>query len=145
MDFCVEFACSPCTCVGSFRVLLPSRNIHVIFIGDSKLILGVSVSVCGCLCRLSLCWPCDSSWDRLQLSLPSHNPELDYAGIENGWIIKWASLVHQYWHKEHQRLLKMPFVLKIFVTFKKLFFSFQLNIMVFCLPLSVRINKANVI
>ena len=34
--------------------LPPSKNMHIRLIGDSKLSLGVSVSVCGCLSRLSL-------------------------------------------------------------------------------------------
>jgi len=56
------------------------KNMHVRLIGDSKLSLGVSVSVCGCLSRLSLCGPMmdwrpvqgvpslspDDRWDRLQ-------------------------------------------------------------------------------
>jgi len=61
--------------------LPPSKNMHVRLIGDSKkLSLGVSVSVCGCLIRLSLCGPVmdwrpvqdvpsfspDDCWDRLQ-------------------------------------------------------------------------------
>ena len=63
--FCVEFVCSPRVCVGSLRVLsgysgfLPpsKKNMHVRLIDDSKLSLGVSVSVNGCLSRLSLCGP----------------------------------------------------------------------------------------
>ena len=60
--------------------LPPSRNMHVRLIGVSKLSLGVSVSVCGCLSRLSLCGPVmdwrpvqvaprlspDDRWDALQ-------------------------------------------------------------------------------
>ena len=56
-SFCVESACSPCVCVGSLRYsgfLPPSKNMHVRLTGDSKLSLGVSVSVCGCV---SLCGP----------------------------------------------------------------------------------------
>jgi len=66
----------------------PPKNMHVRSIVDSKLSLGVSVSVCGCLSRLSLCgpvmdWrpvqgvPClspNDSWDRLQ---PLRDPKLD--------------------------------------------------------------------
>ena len=77
--------------VGSLHVLLvyawvlsgysgflpPSKNMHARLIGYSKLSLGVSVSVCGCLSRLSLCGPVmdwrpvprlspDDRWDRLQ-------------------------------------------------------------------------------
>ena len=81
--FCVEFACSPCVCVGSlsgFSGFLPqSKNMHVRSIGDSKLSLGVNVSVNGCV---SLCGPAmnwrliqgvtlpspQDSWDRLQLT-----------------------------------------------------------------------------
>ena len=54
---------------------------HVMLIGDTKLTLGVSVSMHGCVSRLSLCGPVmdwrpvqgaprlspDDSWDRLQL------------------------------------------------------------------------------
>ena len=70
---------------------------HVRLIGDSKLSLGVSVSVCGCLCRLSLCGPVmdwrpvqgvprlspDDRWDRLQ---PPRDPTDGLDGIENGWM-----------------------------------------------------------
>ena len=91
-DWCwgMESACSPRVCAGFLWLLwfLPlPKNMHVSFICDSKLILGVSVTVIG---RLSLCgpgmdWqpvqsvPCISpneSWDRLQP--PLHNPELDW-------------------------------------------------------------------
>ena len=34
-----------------------SKNMHFRLIGDSKLSLGVSVSMCGCFSRLSLCGP----------------------------------------------------------------------------------------
>jgi len=60
--------------------LPPSKNMHVRLTGDSKLSFGVSVSVCGCLSRLSLCCPVmdwrpvqgvphlspNDLWDRLQ-------------------------------------------------------------------------------
>ena len=60
--------------------LPPSKNMHVRLIDDSKLSLGVSVSVHGCLSHLSLCGPVmdwrpglgvprlspDDCWDRLQ-------------------------------------------------------------------------------
>jgi len=63
--------------------LPPPKSMHVRLIGDFKLSLGVSVSVCGCLSRLSrlsLCGPVmdwrpvqgvprlspDDRWDRLQ-------------------------------------------------------------------------------
>ena len=66
-------------------------------ISVSKLSLGVSVSVCGCLSRLSLCGPVmdwrpvqgtprlspDDCWDRLQ---PPRDPTDGLDGIENGWI-----------------------------------------------------------
>jgi len=42
---------------GYSSFLPPSKNMHVRLTGDSKLSLGVSVSVCGCLSRLSLCGP----------------------------------------------------------------------------------------
>ncbi|XP_075308222.1 serine/threonine-protein kinase OSR1b isoform X2 [Odontesthes bonariensis] len=79
--FCVEFACSPRVCVGSLRVLrLPptvQKIMHVRLIGISKLSVGVSVSVHGCLslCGPAMDWrpvqgvprlsPIDC-WDRLQ-------------------------------------------------------------------------------
>ena len=74
--------------------LPPSKNMHVRLIGDSKLTLGVSVCMCGCL---SLCVPVmdwrpvqgvprlspDDRWDRLQ---PPLDPTDGLDGIENGWI-----------------------------------------------------------
>ena len=77
--------------------LPPSKNMHVRLIGDSKLSLEVSVSVCGCLFRLSLCGPVmdwrpvqgvprlspDDRWDRLQLP---RDPTDGLDGIENGWM-----------------------------------------------------------
>ena len=70
---------------------------HVGLIGASKLSLGVIVSVCGCLSRLSLCGPVmdwrpvqgvprlspDYRWDRLQ---PPRDSTDGLDGIENGWI-----------------------------------------------------------
>ena len=64
---------------------------HVKLIGDSKLSLGESVSVCGCLslCGPVMDWrpvqgvPClspDDRWDRLQ------PPDRRIDGIENGWM-----------------------------------------------------------
>ena len=49
--FYVAFACSPCACVGSLWVLWlpPPKNMHFRLIGVSKLSLGASVSVHGCL------------------------------------------------------------------------------------------------
>ena len=75
--------------------LPPSKNMHVRLIDDSKLSLGVSVRVCGCLSRLSLCGPVmdwrpvqgvprlspNDRWNRLQP--PAIRPT-DYADIENG-------------------------------------------------------------
>ena len=75
--------------------LPPSKIMHVRLIGGSKLSLGVSVSVCGCLSRLSLCGPVMDSrpvqgvprlspndrWDRLQ---PPRDPTDGLDGIENG-------------------------------------------------------------
>ena len=60
--------------------LPPSKDMHVRLIGDSKMSLGVSVSMCGCLSRLSLCGPVmdrrpvqgvpclspNDRWDRVQ-------------------------------------------------------------------------------
>ena len=85
---------------GYSRFLPPSKNMHVRLIGDSKLSLGVSVSVCGSLSRLSLCgpvmdWPPvqgvprlspDESWGRLQ---PPCDPTDEWDGIENGWMDGW--------------------------------------------------------
>jgi len=65
---------------GYSGLLPPSKSMHVRLIGDSKLSLGESVSVCGCLSRLSLCGPVmdlrpvqgvprlspDDRWDRLK-------------------------------------------------------------------------------
>ena len=65
---------------GCSGFLPPSKNMHVRLIGVSKLSLGLSVSVHGCLPRLSLCGPVmdwrpvqgvprlspDDRWDRLQ-------------------------------------------------------------------------------
>ena len=75
----------------------PSNNMHVKLISDSKLTLGVSVSVDGCLSRLSLCGPVmdrrpvqgvsclspNDGWDRLQ---PPRDPTLDSVGMKNGWM-----------------------------------------------------------
>ena len=60
--------------------LPPSKNMHVMLIGNSKLFIGVSVSVHDCVFRLFLCGPVmdwrpvqgvpslspDDRWDRLQ-------------------------------------------------------------------------------
>ena len=76
--------------------LPPSKNIHVKLIGDSKLSLGVSVSVCGCLSHLSLCGPVmdwrsvqgvpslspDDRWDRLQ---PPRDPTDGLSGYRK-WM-----------------------------------------------------------
>jgi len=55
--FCVEFACSPHVCMGSLQVPWLPPTTQNCLSGDSKLSLGVSVSVAGFLCRLSLCGP----------------------------------------------------------------------------------------
>ena len=53
--FCVEFACSPCVCVGSVQLLWLSSTVQkhaklaVRLIGQSKLPVGVNVSEDGCL------------------------------------------------------------------------------------------------
>ena len=59
--FCVEFACSPCVCVGSLRLLCfpPTLQKHVKWEKVnrySKLPVSVNVSVDGCS---SICEPCD--------------------------------------------------------------------------------------
>ena len=53
--------------------LPPSKIMHVRLIGDSKLSLGVSVSVCGCLSPLSLCGPV-MDWRPVQ-GVPRLSPE----------------------------------------------------------------------
>jgi len=77
-----------CVISGYSSFLPPSKNMHVRLMGDSKLSRGVSVSVDGCVFRLSLCgpamdwWPVqgvpcllpNDSWDRLQ---PPCNSKLD--------------------------------------------------------------------
>ena len=77
-SLCVEFGCYPSACI---RTQPSSHCPKTVWLtGHSKLSLGVSVSVDGCLSRLSLCgpvmdWrpvqgvPCllpNDSWDRLQ-------------------------------------------------------------------------------
>ena len=71
---------------------------HVRLIGDSKLSLGVSVSVNGCLSRLSLCGPVmdwrpvqgvprlspEDCWDRLQ---PPRDPTEGLSGRK--WMDGW--------------------------------------------------------
>ena len=80
--------------------LPPSKNMHVRLIDDSKLSLGVSVIVCGCLCRLSLCGPVmdwrsvqgvprlspEDCWDRLQ---PPRDPTDGLSGRK--WMDGWFS------------------------------------------------------
>ena len=75
---------------------------HVKLIGVSKLSLGVSVSVCGCLSRLSLCGPVmdwrpvqgvprltpDDRWDRLK---PPPRPTDELSGYRK-WIDGWMDL-----------------------------------------------------
>ncbi|MEQ2309855.1 hypothetical protein AMECASPLE_002782 [Ameca splendens] len=58
-SFCMEFACSACACVGSLQVLQlpPTVQKHVRLIGLSKLTLGMSVCMHGCLSFVSLCYP----------------------------------------------------------------------------------------
>ena len=82
----MEFACSSRVCMCSLQV--KKTNMHVRLTGDSKLTLGVSVSVPGCLSCLSPCGPVmnwrlvqgvpllspNDSWDKLQ---PHRNPKLD--------------------------------------------------------------------
>jgi len=100
--------------------LPPSENMHVRLIGFStKLSLGVSVSVCGCL---SLCgsvmdwWPVqgvprlspDDPWDRLQ---PPHDPTDGLSGYRK-WMDLWwwftIRLVMTLWHLVDLRLFKIP-------------------------------------
>ena len=73
---------------------------HVRLTGDSKLSVGVSVSVNGCLSRLSLCGPV-MDWRPVQGypaspprtagigSSPTATRPTDLAGIENGWMDGW--------------------------------------------------------
>ena len=58
---------------GYFGFLPPSKNMHVRLIDDSKLSLGVSVSMHGCLSRLSLCGPV-MDWRSVQ-GVPCLSPE----------------------------------------------------------------------
>ena len=53
------FLCGVCMFSPSMHGFSPGTpaSMHVRLIGDSKLSLGVSVSMCGCLSRLSLCGP----------------------------------------------------------------------------------------
>ena len=83
--------CSPC--MRGFSLGTPASSHHpetcmLGLIGDSKLSLGVSVSVHGCVSRLSLCGPVmdwrpvqgvprlspNDSWDKLQ---PTRDSKLD--------------------------------------------------------------------
>ena len=86
---------SPGTLASSHR----PKNMHVRLIGVSKLSLGVSVSVHGCLSRLSLCGPVmdwrsvkgvprlspEDCWDRIQ---PPRDPTDGLSGRKwmDGWI-----------------------------------------------------------
>ena len=101
----MEFACSPRVCVGSLWVvrLPPTVQKVVRLIGDSKLSIGVSVSVCGCLSRLSLCGPVmdwrpvqgvprlspDDRWDRLQ---PPRNPTDGLSGYRK-WMDGYKNVI----------------------------------------------------
>ena len=92
----MEFACSPRVRVGFLRVLRfppQSKDMQVRLTGDSKLTVGVNVSVNGCLClcvspvmtwRLVQGVPRLSpvvSWDRLQLACDP--VEQDKAATDN--------------------------------------------------------------
>ena len=82
--------------------LPPSKNMLVRVFDDSKLSLGVSVSVNGCLSRLSLCGPVmdwrpvqgvprlspEDCWDRLQ---PTCDPTEGLSGRKwmDGWYERW--------------------------------------------------------
>ena len=83
--------------MGSVQILRLPYFLRLI--GDSKLILGVCVSLYGCMSHLSLCGPVmdwrsiqgvaclfpNGCWDRLQ---PPHDPALDEEGLEDGWVEK---------------------------------------------------------
>lgn len=55
--FCEEFACSPCVCVASLQApffLSQSKNMHVMWIGNSELSVGVHVN--GCFSLPAVTW-----------------------------------------------------------------------------------------
>ena len=110
----MSFLCGVCMfspCMRGFSPGTPAsshhpKNMHVRLIGDSKLSLGVSVSVCGCLSHLSLCGPVmdwrpvqgvprlspDDRWDRLQ---PPPRPDRRirrYKKWMDGWTSKMATV-----------------------------------------------------
>ena len=84
---------SPCMRRFYSCFLPPSKNMHVVFSADSKLTLGVSVSVE--VSRLSLCGPVmdwqtvqgvprlspNDSWNELQPPVT-----LNWSGLESGWM-----------------------------------------------------------
>ena len=66
--------------LSGYSSFLPqSKNMLFRLMGDSKLIVGVSWPCHGTV----LCLSPDCGWDGLQLP---REPELDNAGIENGWM-----------------------------------------------------------
>ena len=98
--------------------LPPSKNMHVRLIDDSKLSLGVSVSVCGCLSCLSLCGPVmdwrpvqgvpllspDDCWDRLQPPRDLTDGLSGYRKWMDGWKISESVFDQFYIFKLQQRL-----------------------------------------
>ena len=80
--FCVEFACSPRVSVGFFSgfsgFLSQSKDMQVRFIVDSKLPVGVNVSVNGCL---SLCVSPVIVWRPVH-GVPRLRP---MSAVDNGW------------------------------------------------------------
>jgi len=61
-----------------------SKNMHVRLIVDCKLSLGVIVSVHCFLCGPVMDW--DPSGCSVTAGIGSSLPQLDYVGIENGWM-----------------------------------------------------------
>ncbi len=85
--FCVDSACSPRACAGSLRVLPQSKR-QVRLTSDSKLPVGVNVSV-------SICRPCDwlATSSGCTWVYPAARPVtagigtlLRISGIDNGWM-----------------------------------------------------------
>ena len=74
---------SPCKCGYSGFFTLP-KNMHVRFIYDSKLSLGVSVSMDGCLSRSSVCGPA-MDWRPVQV-VPCLSPNDSRVKLQRPWV-----------------------------------------------------------
>ena len=89
-----SFACSPRVYMGSLQVLnfFPlTKNMHVMLTGDSKLSLGVSVSVDGCLTCLCLCGPV-MDWRPVQV-YPTSRPMTAGIGSSPPVTMSWIRWV----------------------------------------------------